>query len=327
MNGSMTHTAALPAPSPPATPSARPTARAYVRLAKLDIYDYYFSVVVVWAMLPSGERTASRTLMFLALFLGGEIAACAAMCAFDDVTGYRDGSDLANYGPDQSARRLRRKPLVAGTLTQRQALRFGWSALAACAVLWAGAVAVAPHRPAWAVAGVVAWTLIGFQYSWWLSLSYHGMQELFLAALGWAFMLPTYGLLAGSANGLVVVQTLLFSLGPLLFGVYSNTIDIEGDRAVNRPTVANTLSPAGNRLFIGALSLAEAALILVPSATGLAPRWFALVLSPLIVLRVFQFHVGMRRGRILQARLLGIRAHRVGVVLLVTADLIYGGVR
>lgn len=325
-------TQAPPTRTPVAAPSSRSatraaTALAYARLAKLDVFDYYLSLGVVWAMLPPAERLRPRTLVFLGLFLGGQIALCAALCAFDDVTGYRDGSDPANYGPDRPARRLRRKPLVAGTLSQRQAIGFGWAMTAAHTAVWAAALAVAPHRTTWALVAVVVCTVLGFQYSWGLTLSYHGMQELFVLALGWAYLLPPYGLLTGRATGAALVQTALFALGPLLFGVYSNTNDIEGDRAVNRPTAANLLSPRGNRRFIAALSLAEAALVLAAPLLGFAPGWFPLLLAPLLAMRLRQFAVGMLNGRILEARRLGIHAHRVGAGLLVAADLLHGGIR
>jgi 1,4-dihydroxy-2-naphthoate octaprenyltransferase len=300
--------------------------RAYARLAKLDIYDYYLSVPLLATLaVPGGWAAPGRTLATLLLILLGQVGITAALVTFDDVTGYRDGSDAANYGPDAPARRLARKPLVAGTLTESQAVRFGWLALAACAVFWAGAIAVAPARPAWAVAGVVLWFAFGFQYSWWLKLSYHGMQELFIAALGWFFVLPFHGLLTGRAGGFAIVQTLLFGLGPLLFGVYSNIRDIPGDRAVGRPTVAVLTSPRGNAVFIAALCVLETALVVATVAAGLAPWWFLLAMAPVIALRGRQFHLGIVQGDVLRARLLGTRIHRVATALLIAVNLVIAG--
>ncbi|PYC80592.1 1,4-dihydroxy-2-naphthoate prenyltransferase [Streptomyces tateyamensis] len=297
--------------------------RAYARLAKLDIYDYYLSVPLLAALAgPTGWAAPGRTSVVLLLVLLGQVTLTAALVTFDDVTGYRDGSDAANYGPDAPARRLARKPLVTGALTDGQAVRFGWLALAACAVSWAGALALAPHRPAWAVLGVVLWFALGFQYSWWLKLSYHGLQEVFIAALGWFFVLPFHGLLTGQAGGLAIVQTLLFGLGPLLFGVYSNINDIPGDRSVGRPTVAVLTSPRGNALFVAAVSALETVLIAGAAVSGLAPWWFLPAMAPVIGLRVRQFVLGIGRGDILRARLLGVRIHRLAVALLVAVDLL-----
>ncbi|GLW55735.1 UbiA family prenyltransferase [Kitasatospora phosalacinea] len=308
----------------PAAPEAAPVPwRAYARLAKLDIWDYYLSVPLVAALvLASGTGVGAGTaLLVLVLFLGGEVAMSAAMCTFDDVTGYRDGSDAVNYGPDAPARRLARKPLVAGTLTERQAIRFGWATVAACVLCWAAAVAAAPARPGWAVAGTAALAVFGFQYTWWLRISYNGFQELFLAALGWFFVLPLYGLLAGRFDGFAVVQALLFGLGPLLFGVYSNTNDIAGDRAVGRRTAAVLLSPRGNAAFVAGCSALEAVLLVGSAVAGYAPWWFPLVMAPVVALRARQWVLGFVRGEILLARRLGIRLHRVCCALLVGVDL------
>jgi 1,4-dihydroxy-2-naphthoate octaprenyltransferase len=296
--------------------------RAYIRLAKLDIVDYYLSVPLAWSMVPSGERGGARCLAVLGSFLLAEILLCAALTAFDDVTGFRDGSDAINYGPDAPARRLARKPLVAGTLTESQAVRFGWLVTAAYVVCLGFSVAAAAHRPTWVLVSVAFLAVLGFQYTWWLKLSYHGMQELFLVMLGVAFVLPLYGLLTGRATGFAVVQSVLFGLGPLLFGVYSNTNDRVGDRAVGRPTAAVLLSPRGNAVFIGALSASEAALIAGCAAGGLVPWWFPLVMLPVIALRVTQFVTGMARGHVLTARRLGIRVHRLTVVLLIIVNLV-----
>jgi 1,4-dihydroxy-2-naphthoate octaprenyltransferase len=329
-------------PAAPPDPRALPAAaadpvvapgswRAYAKLAKLDILDYYLSVPLAASVLAgygaahgsaAGTAPAGRAALVLLLFFLGELTMVAGMVAFDDVTGFRDGSDAANYGPDAAARRLARKPLVAGTLTEPQALRFGWAAVALCALFWAAAVAAAPAAPRWAVLGTAACAVFGFQYSWWLKFSYRGFQELFLAALGWGYVLPLVGLLTGGASGFTVVQALLFGLGPVLFGVYSNINDRDGDRAVGRLTVAAVASPRVNTAFIGAVSLLEAALITVPAAAGVTPLWFPLLMAPVLVLRAVQWVQGTLRGDVFGARTRGIRLHRLSTALLVAANLL-----
>lgn len=299
------------------------TWRAYARLSKLDIFDYYLSALLVWTMLAPAARLDERNLGVLAAFLAGEILLMACLVALDDRTGYRDGSDLRNYGPDAPARRLRRKPLLAGTLTEPQVVRFAVLTFVAGTLLWTVAVAAAVHPPTWALV-VTAVTLVLYpQYSWGLKLSYRGCQELYIAALGWALVLAPYGLLAGDASAYVIVQALIFGLGPLLFGVYSNTNDIDGDRAVGRPTVATCTSRRGNARFVAAVSLAELALILAAPFAG-GPWWFPLALLPTILLRANQYLLGFRRRDILRARRLGIGIHRVTVVTLVLVNLLGG---
>ncbi|MEU9184374.1 UbiA family prenyltransferase [Streptomyces sp. NPDC048484] len=301
-------------------------ARSYARLGKLDVYDYYLSMAVVVAAvaLPAGRfAPAAGT---LAVFLLGEVFVIMAMVALDDVTGFRDGSDARNYGPDHPRRKRLRKPLVAGTLTPREALGFGYVTAAAGAVLWGVAVAFAPHRPSWALVLVAAVFVVALQYSYGLRISYRGFQEVFLAGLGAALVIAPYGLVTGSFSGFVLTQGILFGFGPLLFGVYSNTNDIDGDRSAGRLTVASLTTPRGNALFIGVLSAAEFATGLLASVTGLAPWWFVLWMAPVTALRVRQYLTGFRpggtQGDIMRARRRGFTVHRVATVLLIGANLL-----
>lgn len=305
--------------------------RAYARLAKLDIFDYYVGLLVVWSLLPAQARFEDRVLATLALFLLAEVCTVAATVAFDDVTGYRDGSDAFNYGPDAPARRLARKPLLTGELTVSEAVGFGWVALAAAALSAGAAVAVAPFQPMWAIIVTAASLAAAVQWSWGLKLSHRGFNEVILAGVGVAWLLAPYGLLAGGASGFVAVQAVVFGMGPLLFGVYSNTNDVAGDAKVGRRTAATMLSGRGNALFIAGLSVLQILLIVGAPLVGVAPWWFLLTMLPVIVLRVRQLHIGLVRHDILTARKAGISTHRMTVALLVAANLavslVGGGVR
>lgn len=301
-------------------------ARSYVRLAKLDVFDYYLSLLVVLSavLLPVGEFGLG-TLPILAAFGLGEVFVIAAMVTLDDITGYRDGSDIANYGPDAPLRRKLRKPLVAGTITEAQALRFATGTAIVGAALWALAIAVSPRPPVWAVTLIAVTFVVSLQYSYGIKLSYRGAQELFLAALGWSLVLAPYGLVTGGFSGFILIQALLFGLGPLLFGVYSNTNDIDGDRRVGRPTVAALVSARGNAIFIACLSVFEFGLGLFASLTGVAPWWFVLLMLPATALRARQYTLGFRTGDIMRARRLGFRVHRLTVLLLIIANLLHTG--
>ncbi|MDT0328327.1 UbiA family prenyltransferase [Nocardiopsis lambiniae] len=310
-----------PGPQAPTAPP-RPTVGTYARLAKLDIVDYYIGLPLVFAMsLPLlGARV--DTVGLLLLILVAEIAVVAAMVSFDDVTGYRDGSDAANYGSDAARRRLARKPLVAGTLTEPQALRFGRAATVASVVLWTLVVALAPHRPLWAVVGAALCLVASVQYSWGLKISYRGFQEIFLIGLGVGWVLVPYGLLVGHIDGFVIVQALIFGGGPMIFGLYSNTNDADGDRSAGRITVAAQVSPRVNMVFIIALTVAETLLVTGSHLLGIAPWWFPLALLPVIGLRAAQLFIGFVLGDILRARRLAIHTHRATVVLLIGANLV-----
>ncbi|MFG3205123.1 UbiA family prenyltransferase [Streptomyces sp. NPDC048192] len=299
--------------------------RVYARLGKLDVYDYYLGIFLALSasLFPVGDFTARQALV-LTLFLAGEIAVLMAMVALDDVTGFRDGSDLANYGPDNPLRSKARKPLVAGTLTVPQALWFAWLSAAAGAVLWAGAAALAPHRPLWALIAAGALFAVSLQYSYGLKISYHGFQEAFLVALGAVLVIVPYGLVTGEWSGFLTVQAVLFGFGPLMFGVYSNTNDVAGDRAVGRPTVAALVSERGNAVFIGALSLTEFLIGVLASGTGVAPWWFVLLMLPATALRARQYLTGFVRGDIMTARRTGFAVHRLSVLLMTAAAVLLG---
>jgi 1,4-dihydroxy-2-naphthoate octaprenyltransferase len=299
--------------------------RTCARLGKLDVYDYYLGIFLALSavLFPVAAFTA-RNALVLGLFLVGQVGVLMAMVALDDVTGFRDGSDLANYGPDNPLRSKARKPLVAGTLTVPQALRFAWASAAAGAVLWAGAVLLAPHRPAWALMAAGALFVVSLQYSYGLKISYHGFQEAFLVALGAVLVIAPYGLMSGGFSGFLMVQAVLFGFGPLMFGVYSNTNDVAGDRAVGRPTVAALVSERGNALFIGALCTAEFLIGAIASATGIAPWWFVLLMLPATALRGRQYLTGFCRGDIMTARRTGFAVHRLSVVLMTGANVLVG---
>ena len=307
--------------------AARPESklRSYARLGNLDVYDYYLSIfVAASAVLVPLSSAQPGTVPMLVLFLLGEVATIVAMVAFDDVTGYRDGSDITNYSPDDPLRKKLRKPLVAGTLTEAEALRFGWTMAPLGALLWAGALLVAPHAPLWMVAGMALTWVIALQYSYGLKLSYHGLQEAYLVALGAVLVLAPCALATGEFSGFLAVQSVLFGMGVLMFVVYSNTNDVDGDRAVGRPTVAALTSARGNALFIAGLSLGEFLLGAVASAAGIAPWWFVLLMLPATALRARQFHLGFRAGDVMRARKTGFLVHRTSVVLLIAANLLVG---
>ncbi|WP_033341992.1 UbiA family prenyltransferase [Catenuloplanes japonicus] len=297
----------------------------YARLAKLDVFDYYLALPVVWALLAPAYRTDPAALATLVLFGLGTVAVLASGVALDDVTGYLDGSDARNYGPDAPARRLARKPLLTGELTVGQARRFGvWSGVCGAAC-WLSAWLVAPAAPAWSLLIAAFCLVISTQYSYGLKLSYRGGQELTLIGYGIGVVLAPYVFVTGHADAHVVVCAVLFGLGPLLFGLYSNTNDVAGDASVGRRTAAALLSPAANRRVVLGATVAEPALILGAAFTGPCPAWFPLLLAPVLIVRARQLFSGWGRGDILAARRTGIHAHRLTAVLLTTFGLIVGG--
>ncbi|AWZ04266.1 MULTISPECIES: UbiA family prenyltransferase [unclassified Streptomyces] len=310
------------APAPPAAPRmTRP--RAYAQLAKLRFFDYYLAALVVWTMLPPDERLDPRVLLTLVVLTLGWVGVCASAVAFDDVTGFRDGSDLVNYDPAQAQLRNRElKPLLDGHLTVRQALGFGYAALL-FGITWAvlGAL-IAPHRPLWALALLPVLVGGSVQYSYGLRLSHRYGQELVLILSTSLVAVIPFGLVHGEMTGLALLESVLIGLWSVLVSLYSNINDRDGDIASGRKNLATMLRPPVYAAVIAAFSLAETAAILWACAVGAVPWWFLLALAPVIALRVHQLRTGLLKGQVLVARKLGGQAHRLGVALLLVANLL-----
>lgn len=296
---------------------------AYSKLAKLAFFDYYLSALVVWTLLPPDLRTDPRALLVLLLCTLGWLGTVAATVAFDDVTGYRDGSDARNYDPEQEALRDRaRKPLLDGHLTVTAAVRFGWASVGLAVLALGTAVLTAPHRPLWAVLLVPTVLLLGANYSYGLKLSYRGFQEVvILTTTGLTIAIP-YGLATGRSTGLVWLLTYLFGLWSLMVSVYSNLNDVAGDRAAGRRSLAVRAPRRVYRGVIVALTVSEPAAILLALALGAIPAWYPLFLLPVLWLRARQLRTGLGQDNPLGARKLGVKAHRRGVLVVLVATLL-----
>lgn len=311
-----------------ATPDVQRHGRlwAYSKLAKLAFFDYYLSALVVWTLLPGELRVDWRALLVLVLCTVGWLGTVAATVAFDDVTGYRDGSDARNYDPEQEALRDRgRKPLLDGHLSVAAAVRFGWIAVGVAVAALAAAVLTAPHRPLWAVVLVPVVLLLGANYSYGLKLSYRGFQELvILTTTGLTIAIP-YGLATGRQTGLVWLLTFLFGLWSLMVSVYSNLNDVAGDRAAGRRSLAVRAPRRVYRGVIAALTATEAGAIVLALALGAVRWWYPLFLLPVLAVRARQVQVGLVRDNPLAARKLGVQAHRLGVLVVLVATLLTVG--
>lgn len=301
-----------------------PRLLAYARLSKLEFFDFYLSIFVVWSLLGPDQRFTWAALGTLALFLLGEFGVVSAVMAFDDVTGYLDGSDIANYEQDSSGLRKRhRKPLLDGTLSPEQAARFGRMAVATGGTLWLLTLVVGPHNPTWAIVLTVLVLVLSVQYSWGLNLSYKGGGEALIAFSPMCIVLIPYGIITGEAGGLVVTQAVLFGLWQILVSCYSNSNDIAGDTAVGRRNAATSFGVTGNQLFVSGLTALETSFILAATALGWVPWWFPLALLVVLGLRWRQLRGFLTTHEPLLARRRGINIHRVGVVTLVVFNLVH----
>ncbi|KAA9373299.1 1,4-dihydroxy-2-naphthoate prenyltransferase [Microbispora cellulosiformans] len=296
---------------------------AYARLAKLAFFDFYLSALVVWTLLGPHSRLTTRGLLVLSSLTLAWVMIVAATVAFDDVTGFRDGSDRRNYAPDQVAlRSLRRKPLLVGEISVAAAVRFGYLTTLGAVVLLAAAYAIAPYRPGYVVGLMVVVVAVSVQYSYGLRLSYRRAQELVLfLSPALTVVIPT-ALLTGRLESRTLVEAVLFGLWSLLISVYSNLNDIEGDRLAGRKNVATTASPEGYRVFLVVLTAAELAVIVYGA---MRVPVLAVALAPSAAVRGRQLYGWITASDALTARKLGINALRLGVAGLCVANLLTVG--
>jgi 1,4-dihydroxy-2-naphthoate octaprenyltransferase len=113
-------------------------------------------------------------------------------------------------------------------------------------------------------------------------------------------------------------------LWQVLVSGYSNTNDIDGDRAVGRRNMATATSSSGNMRFLATLSVIE--LVGIAGLVWLGVSWWLLLFAaPLPVLRLVQLVSAFRRDQPLIARRYGLYADRAGVLALVVANVVTYG--
>ncbi|ALG09333.1 UbiA family prenyltransferase [Kibdelosporangium phytohabitans] len=314
-----------------AKPGVLRTIRSYARLVKFQfVLDFYLAPIIAWTALAPLLKTDGDTLVTLLFFALGQAGVLFAVMTLDDVTGIKDGSDHANYvaANKSQLRPLKRKPLLTGELTVAQAQRYGYLSLVWGAAWWLAAVLHTDHQQGWILVVTGLLLTLSVQYSWGLKLSYYGLGELVLLFSAAAFLIAPYGLATGELPALVLVEGLLFGFGQLMIAGYSNTNDIDGDKAAGRRTVAVMTSGTryGNVVFLGLLTTANILVILVPAFAGWVPWWLPFALLPAIVLRLRQYAGFVRnQGAPLVARIRGVLVFRTTVVCVLAVNILYIG--
>lgn len=293
---------------------------AYVELGKLKIFELWLGVLLAWSLLPEVYSSDPTALALLACALVIEMGTTAAALALDDVTGYRDGVDVANH--TDSDRYGVNKPLLSGEISERQALAFGYGAallaIAAMLVGWALAVPV----PGWLFVLTIAVFLIGVNYSYGLRISYWfaGGELVTCLTVGATMLLP-YALVTDSISGVALVESALLGLWMLQIAIFSNTQDAAGDREANRHTVAASVSPRVNDRFILSVFCFSWALLVVSVIGGVLEPAF-LVLLLLAPLQVRQLKAGLGDRDWMQGRALGFWVFRLGAAILFVLNLL-----
>lgn len=301
---------------------------AYAQLGKLRVHQHLYQWLLVVLLLqhersdlPAGAGLA------LALVLVLMVAVQCATCAADDLVGFRNGGDAKTYGSNPltaASGRPLPKPLLAGTLTEREAARFAVAAaLVALAALVGALAALDWDVPA---AAVIAFVLVfagAVQYSWGLQLSYRpgGVELVILTVNAATILLPYWGV-AKTVSANAVVLGVLSGLWFLLVISYGNAAHREGDAAVNRRTSAVLIAPARFNRYLAVLHLVSVVLVALPFVLGTLEPALVVAVVPVIVMSVRQAYFGGVRGETVRAAQIGFRSIDVGSIGLAVAILV-----
>lgn len=283
------------------------------RLGKVKLFEIWLGPVVAWSLVLGQYGLRARSSLLCLLFFAVIAFGMWATHAFDDITGYLDGSDVRNYAPER--KRSQVKPLVQGQLTVRTARIFAFccAAIASlCVVLFC---VVAEFRPWWIFVGGLAVVVLGVQYSAGINFSYRfigGGEAVTGVTLAASVLLPY---VAGTQriDAAVVIQSILFGGWLVQVLICSNSADAADDRKVGRRTVAARTSTGANRVFVAVVFAALWLLVLLGALLGALTWWTPLALLPAWCLQAYVLRNGLR-GQWRNRRNYGFQALRLAVV-------------
>jgi 1,4-dihydroxy-2-naphthoate octaprenyltransferase len=289
---------------------------AYAQLGKIRVYHHLYEWLLVVLLLrmdpshPHGWLTAS--ILLLVLIVGAQAAACAA----DDLTGFRDGSDVENYRKgslDPDAPKMLPKPLVVGLLTEREVIVFavGATLVAAAALLGAFAsldwdVSVGAPIASLLVLAVTIQYSSGIKFSYW-----PGGAEFHIFVVNTALLVLPYWAIAGDLPTVVYLLGALAGAWFVLVVGWGNVRDRAGDEAVDRRTLA-VVAPKAYPVFLVTLYLISVVLAVLPFALDYLEPVGLLCVVPLLALATAQMYFGAIRKNAAMAMWLGFRCIDAG---------------
>lgn len=297
------------------------TVTAFTHLGKMRLFEIWLGPIIAWSLVVGLQGHSARAAVLCGLFALVIAFGIWATHAFDDITGHRDGSDIRNYAPER--RRSQVKPLVAGSLTVRQARVFAFTTMTAalgCVLLFS---VVSAFQPWWIFVGGSAVVILGVQYSTGINFSYRfvgGGEAVTGLTLATSLLVP-YAAASGRLDAAASVQGLLFGAWLVQVLICSNSADAEDDRRVGRRTVAARTTVRGNRNFVAVFFVASWALALVATLLGVLSPWTPLGLLPAWLLQAHVLRNGLR-GRWRNRRNYGFIALRLAVLGLVITNVL-----
>lgn len=295
----------------------------FLQLGKARIYHHGYGWLLAVLLLRLDGLVTTDTAVALGLLLVMVYTVQFSGGAWDDIGGYRDGSDAANYA-GRPRRTVAKKPLLTGVLTESEAVVFG----VVCWIVGVGsgllAVSTLDGRPPLvAVLLLLAAQIAAVQYSVGLKLSYRpfGLEPTIFLVLGSIALMP-YWLVAGRLSAEILITSALFGLWFLMVVSYGNASDRGGDAAVSRRTLAVILSPSRFRIVLVLLLAVELTLLALLFTTTRIQPVLALTAVPLVILHCVQLGYGLRGDSWRTARLLGLLSLDAGCLGLALAFLL-----
>jgi 1,4-dihydroxy-2-naphthoate octaprenyltransferase len=294
-------------------------AQAFARLGKIKLFEIWLGPVLAWSLVIGAGVVDFRSGLLCALFFGALATGMWATHAFDDITGFKDGSDVRTYAPER--KRSQVKPLVHGHLSVKQATVFAYSTAAIAILCVVAFCAVAEFRPWWIFVGGLAVIVFGTQYSAGINFSYRfiaGGETLTGVTLAASVLLP-YAAALQRVDWIAVVQGILFGTWLVQVLICSNSADADEDRQVGRRTVAARTSERGNRIFVALVFCFTWLVALAAVVTGVMSFWALVALLPAWALQAYVLHNGMR-GQWRNRRNYGFQALRLAILGLVIVN-------
>jgi 1,4-dihydroxy-2-naphthoate octaprenyltransferase len=205
------------------------------------------------------------------------------------------------------------KPLVAGTLTEREVIVFAVGATLVGAAALLGAFAsldwdVSVGAP---IASLLVLALT-IQYSSGIKFSYWpGGAEFHIFIVNAALLVLPYWAIAGDLPTVVILLGLLAGAWFVLVVGWGNVRDREGDAAVDRRTWA-VVAPKTYPVFLVALYVVSVVLAVLPFALDYLEPVGLLFVVPLLALATAQMYFGAFRKNAALAMWLGFRCIDAG---------------
>lgn len=291
------------------------------RLGKVKLFEIWLGPIIAWSLVIGVDglhlRSSALCLLFFAVIAFG----MWGTHAFDDITGYSDGSDIRNYAPER--KRSQVKPLVEGQLTVRTARIFAFTCAGIAAICVVLFCVISDFRPWWVFVGGLAVVVLGVQYSAGINFSYRfigGGESVTGVTLAASVLLP-YVAATQQVDARVWLQSLLFGLWLVQVLICSNSADADDDRKVGRRTVAARTTPGSNRVFVATVFGANWLIVVLGVVFGALSPWTLLALLPAWLLQGYVLRNGLR-GQWRNRRNYGFEALRLAVLGLVIVNVL-----